>query len=416
MRIEQHAANIREQGYTVFPRLIPEADVEILRAAVLARLAEERPQRMWSETMVHLSDAVSTNITGVNFWRFFEERPELISLVLREPVLETLRLTLGEGFCIEHLSVGITDESRGFFPWHTHIGGLDDDAYPIRDGWPHVPTLDRITPVLYLNDTLHEDDGTLLMLPRRIGDAHAPEGDVWTEWPGQVEVRVPRGSVVIMEQCTWHAVRPMRRPMQRALIAGSFRAAHVPPHHKEAVGLRALAGRNALLDSVLPRESPGVAQQSPLSNPQGSKGVDATASRERTSEEIRNRSSGTHLPRVALEVEVSRRLQTTFAASTGWGLKHGWWEQDGLLLELNTPLGAMTLTLRQASPETRSFLLLDGVAYSYQGKLGREDAVVLKRFIVAVHPGLAAILQGHATPRQASTDSAPGVRGEKGTT
>lgn len=247
----KHARELLDQGFSVFPRVWADAEVERLRDAISACLAATAPPRLWSERDVRLGDGVVINYTGVVFYRLLMEHPEITELVLNPSVVESLRGALGRDMRLEIVGGVATDETRPFFHWHTHIGGFDDGKYQSHGGWPQITTAQRVTTLLYLDD-IDEDGGLFLVYPRAVGDPTAPPQDPasWP-WQGQVEIRVPKGSLVAIEQCTWHTALPMRRPGLRMFLGSSFRAEGVPAPAWVDPELAELARRCPLIASVV---------------------------------------------------------------------------------------------------------------------------------------------------------------------
>lgn len=254
MQGRTHAREIIERGFSVFENAWSVQEVELLRALILDRFHEEKqlPKQLWSAKDYEINDSVSMAYTGVVIYSMVHDRPQVAELLLEPNVVESLREVLGEGMAIEVVGAVVTDETRPFFAWHTHIGGFDDGDHQSFGRWPKIDTANRITTLLYLDD-IDDDGGLLLVYPRKVGDPTSPPMDPNVEpWEGQVEVRLKRGSLVAMEQCTWHTARPMRRKGLRVFLGCTFRAGHVPAPEWTDHRLREAAHRSELLASVLP--------------------------------------------------------------------------------------------------------------------------------------------------------------------
>ena len=252
--VNEPAQHLLDHGYFVLEQAWTPAEVDEMRALILDRFEEQdpKPENLWSTTDYEISPAVQVVYTGIVFYKLLEERPRLAELLLKPAMVDALRGVLGERMTLEIVGGLVTDETRPFFSWHTHIGGYDHGELHSTGNWPHIPTADRITTLLYLDD-IDDEGGVLLVYPRKVGDPTNPAADPGEEpWPGQVEVRVPRGSVVAMEQCTWHTARPMTRKGLRVFLGCQFRAGHVPAPDWADEGLRKAAHRSELLASVLP--------------------------------------------------------------------------------------------------------------------------------------------------------------------
>jgi hypothetical protein len=129
---------------------------------------------------------------------------------------------------IEVAGCVVSDESRPFFGWHMHAGGVDDGEYRKSGRWPTVTSMQRVMTLTYLQD-LTDANGPMLILPRKVGDPTAPPQELdAAAWEGQVELRVPAGSLVIVDECTWHAVRPKRGPGLRMFLGVGYAARYAP--------------------------------------------------------------------------------------------------------------------------------------------------------------------------------------------
>jgi hypothetical protein len=107
--------------------------------------------------------------------------------------------------------------------------------------------------LVYLHD-LTPESGTLLAYPRRIQDSTLPPYDPTLEhWSGQIELACARGTVVLMDQCTWHAARPKRSKGLRAFLACYFTSRDATKTSWVDDSLRPFAAEGSLLASVLPR-------------------------------------------------------------------------------------------------------------------------------------------------------------------
>lgn len=232
MTTNEHVRDIHERGFSVWEQCWSEAEVATLRSAIVSRLQEERdlPAQLWSETDYAIDDSISMSYTGLVIFSIVRDRPEIASLVLKPEVIAALRGVLGNDMALDGVGAVVTDETRPFICWHAHIGGHKGGEYKNDGNWPVIETADRITTLLYLDD-IDDDGGLLIVYPRTVGSSTAPPMGMDPNvepWPGQVEVRARRGSLVALEQCTYHTARPMRRAGRRVFLGCSFRAARVP--------------------------------------------------------------------------------------------------------------------------------------------------------------------------------------------
>ncbi|MBX3125322.1 MAG: phytanoyl-CoA dioxygenase family protein [Polyangiaceae bacterium] len=253
-----HARELRERGYCVLENAWSREEVTRLREGVEESVRRAALGRMWSE--VPEGDEVMVTASGVVITRFFAQHPDLAELLIKPEVVAVLREAFDGPVALETAVAGVSDASRPFVRWHTHIGGLDDGEH--REGpagrgdsasvhWPHLERIERVGTLLYL-DELDDETGPLLVYPRAVGDPTAPpHPSTGTHWDGEVALRAAPGTLVILEQCTWHAAERMSRSGHRSWIGCYYRPAALPAPRWVDESLRALASRAAALESVL---------------------------------------------------------------------------------------------------------------------------------------------------------------------
>jgi len=218
------ARNIFERGYAVFEDVLDPDETRALREGIVELLGEINPPKYYAAQTEMISANVAITSTGLAISRLLDDRPALRPLVLREPVIEAMRDILGDGTRLELAGAVVSDEERPFFRWHTHIDGEEEGERYRARSWPAVERVERVLTLLYLDD-IDDRSGPLYVLPRRAGDPTPPPFDLDLErWPGMVELRPRAGTLVALEQCTWHAARSLRGPGLR-ILAGCYWAA-----------------------------------------------------------------------------------------------------------------------------------------------------------------------------------------------
>ncbi len=219
------ARQLREQGYAVFEGYADDAGVATLRAAIEALVRAIDPPRFYASPTEVLSDDVVITSPGLAISRLLTARPDLRPLVLRPALLDAMRATLGDDAVLELAGAVVSDRTRPFFRWHTHIDGMDEGDRVQRNAWPPVDEALRVLTLLYLQD-LDDETGPLYVLPRRVGDPTEPPHDLdLHDWPGMIELRPRAGTLVALEQCTWHAADSLRGPGLRSFVGCYFAAA-----------------------------------------------------------------------------------------------------------------------------------------------------------------------------------------------
>ncbi|MCB9738654.1 MAG: hypothetical protein H6747_05240 [Deltaproteobacteria bacterium] len=167
--------------------------------------------------------------TGFVIHRLLVEYPDLRPLVLPPQLIEAVQSLLGADARLEILGTVVTDRRRPFFEWHTHIDGTDESERYRAGVWPKIDRLRRIFTLLYLDD-VDADGGPVLVMPRRVGDSCRPPYDIHQQrWPNDVEIRPAAGTMIVIDECTWHAVMPMLRDGERIFVGAYFAAGDTPP-------------------------------------------------------------------------------------------------------------------------------------------------------------------------------------------
>jgi hypothetical protein len=222
------AEQLCERGYAVFEEYLDPGAAATLRERLLALAEPVRPPTLYEPDTRELGEASAVSASGLALRGFAGRHPELLDRYLRPPLVALLHDTLGE-VRVEELGALISDTARPFFRWHTHIGGEDEGVRFKSGRWPRPERVERVLTLLYLDD-VDEEAGALYVLPRTIGEPTEPPGNIdEVEWPGRVALTPKAGTLVALEQCTWHAAAARQRPGERVLAAAYFAGAEVAP-------------------------------------------------------------------------------------------------------------------------------------------------------------------------------------------
>lgn len=223
------ASPLATRGFDVLEDLVSAGDARTLRDAILAEVAAIAPPALYAPELRAIGDDVAITSTGLALSRLLARRPQLAPLVLATPLVGAMRAALGADARLELAGAVVTDRARPFFSWHTHIDGLEESARARAGAWPAVPDVRRVLTLLYLDD-LDDDTGPLLVLPRRAGEPTAPPHALDApSWRGELVLRPRAGTLVALDQCTWHAARAMSREGPRVFVGCYFAAAHATP-------------------------------------------------------------------------------------------------------------------------------------------------------------------------------------------
>ncbi len=252
MTSARRAEELLERGYTVFEGLYTDEEVSRMREPIARRYEALGSPPTFARPPLEPAPGVEISIVGLIFHKLGAHAPELAPLVLRAEVAEAARAVLGENTFLEYTAAVVNHGERPFFPWHAHMGGVDNAEFRKGGLFPRYEASDRVTGLIYLDD-LTDDVGALLVHPRRISDeTRPPHEPTQPHWPGQVELPCRRGTVVLLEQCTWHAARPKRSPGLRAFIAFYLTSARAAPPSWVDDSFRAHAAAAPVLASLLP--------------------------------------------------------------------------------------------------------------------------------------------------------------------
>ena len=223
-----HATALRERGYTVFERAYDPSWVAVLRGELEALYEALGRPPLHDPGHRELAPGIQLCAAGLAVHSLLAQRPAYASTLLRPAIVAAIREVLGD-MVLEVAGCVISDRTRPFFAWHTHVGGVDDGVHRRRGVWPEVGGVERVMCLLYLQD-VDDARGPMLVLPRAAGDPVAlPYDHTLENWPGQVELRPPAGSVIAIEQCTWHAIRQMQGPGLRMFVGTTFAARTTAP-------------------------------------------------------------------------------------------------------------------------------------------------------------------------------------------
>lgn len=221
---EERAEELRTQGFTVFDGLYGADWVARMRAAIL-RVYDEagRPECYSPQTREHQ--------TGLYVGPAGFAIPQLLphldpeERVAHPDVVNALRAFLGEDMRLEIAGAVVSDASRPHFAWHNHVGGHDDGIYRKSGEWPTVDHARRVMTLTYLQD-LDDEHGPVHIQPHSVGEASAPPHDPRTrQWPNGVVLNPRAGSLVVIEECTWHAVAAATKNDKRIFVGLAYAAA-----------------------------------------------------------------------------------------------------------------------------------------------------------------------------------------------
>ncbi len=207
----------REDGYFILEGVIPEADIDMLRAEC-ARAMAIVEQAMDEEGV----DTIGLNHRGQRYIvpLQYKRSDRLPGFLFSEAMAEICRATLGEEayvfleqFVVKGPEVGME------LGWHQDAGYLPHDSPAYNTVW--IPL-----------DDVDEDNGTIYVLPYgRAGTRHRVEHALqpgsndkvgyFGPDPG-VPIVMPAGSLAVFSSTTFHRSGPNRTPRQRRAYLAQY--------------------------------------------------------------------------------------------------------------------------------------------------------------------------------------------------
>lgn len=227
------------------------ARIRTALAGIYGRL--EQPP-LWSAEPLWQGENVEISNTGLVIHKLLSFDPSLHADLLDAEVIEIIRGALGHDMHLEFAGAVITNHTRPFFKWHNHVGGIEDEKYRRLGLRPAIERPERVAMIVYL-EAMGPGTGQLLIHPQRVSGASGPPGVVEEpNWEGQVEVSGGPGTVVMIDQTTWHAALPRTVSHELRMFFGLwFAASCVPKTERVDESLFAVESPDPLLRSLLPR-------------------------------------------------------------------------------------------------------------------------------------------------------------------
>lgn len=200
--LEVHATSdelafFAEQGYLIRERLFPPEHVERLRTALAEILDDEIKQMGISR---------SRRFGGTFLRHLMEKHSAFLELFRFQPTLSVARAMLGPQVQVLPMTARISypNEPNQETHWHFHQRVIPDPMPPFF-ARPHV-----IDSLIYLDDT-NDANGPICIVPGTHHRIHEDlPGDCFDDIPGQVTLRLPAGSCVMIHGATWHRALPTR--------------------------------------------------------------------------------------------------------------------------------------------------------------------------------------------------------------
>ncbi|MEZ4372602.1 MAG: hypothetical protein R3B07_17380 [Polyangiaceae bacterium] len=218
MQAEQLLDDFVAHGYAVVPDFWNAARCAELQVAVEAIWRELGEPPLFSEEDIQLAPDVNVTQVGFTLLSLFGRSDAPLPFVTDSRLIELFERCLGEAFELEQVSAVLCDQERPFFFWHSHLGGIDGADFRNHE-WAPRERIDRMVCTLYCCP-VNAEYGTMLVQPRSLAEStRAPYVPGREPWPGAVDLSGPIGTLVLLDEATWHAVRPMQVVGRRCFAA-----------------------------------------------------------------------------------------------------------------------------------------------------------------------------------------------------
>ena len=142
-------------------------------------------------------------------------------------IIETLRELFDDEVRLVHNGARMSSEnSVARLSWHHHYS------------WDEAEVVGRARPTralagFYLDGTAPEV-GPFIALPRAVGEPiGAPRAALEEAWPGEVEVIMPPGSLVLFDTALWHAAKAGTQSGMRRTFGAHYQGWSNPRSHPE---------------------------------------------------------------------------------------------------------------------------------------------------------------------------------------
>ena len=232
--LKASARQVCERGYCVLPSVFTPAECQAIKKLLLA---------VW-----RARGEPSLAGFGMGIHPLLEHAPDMAPYYARPIILDALEAVLQDEPRLAHTGARVSSEaSDAAIGWHEHYA------------WDKQNVLDRKKPqrVLfgcYVNGSTPEA-GPLVVLPRRLNDPIAPAAPALkSDWPGQVVVHAPPGSIVIFDTALYHTAHRGYESGLRILWGAHCQGRNNPmPHPEDNDADNATLRRHVQHDSRLRR-------------------------------------------------------------------------------------------------------------------------------------------------------------------
>lgn len=248
---KSYADEVVETGYSLIEGLYSPSEVEAIRDELTALYDVAGRPPLSTEKTEFFAPNIRIESIGASFYSIAQRRPRLARYRMKPFLFQVLKHLLGDDFVLDTTLCQLSDTSRPVGEWHNHLGGLDQTLYEELFDADRLAAIDiprRLNVFVYLND-IAPGGGQLRLYPRVVNPLDAPFPETQEHWEGQVTPTFSKGTVLLLDQATWHTATPRIQPGMR-MIFGLFVSERRAPHRLWSEGYAGPEG--LVLEHVAP--------------------------------------------------------------------------------------------------------------------------------------------------------------------
>ena len=238
---EERAEEVRTRGFTLLRDLYPPEAIARVGEALDQLHRDLGSPPLTGNGARWLEEGVEIAPPGLAIYGLLGFLPELAGDLFRPEAVEVLRALLGPAMHLELVGAVLSDETRPFTEWESHVGGIDDERWRREGRRPRREAVVRMVHFLFVDPL--DGAGPWQVIPRAVGDSVVARGELGDRsWPGAERIEASAGSVLLMEESVWHSVLPLSRAGRRRFVGSYFASAEAEVPIGRDASLDHLAG------------------------------------------------------------------------------------------------------------------------------------------------------------------------------
>ena len=217
--VEKKAQEVYDNGFCILEAIYTPLEIAEMRDLMDTYWEEQGspPMENWGFGIAPLAQKV----------------PELIQYFSHPDVVAVLKAVLRDEVHLVHAGARMSGaESAPAIGWHHHYAWEGYDEWD-KNAIPTRPKIERVLGALYV-DGSNAQSGPLVALPRGFQTPfQSPLGEMTDNWPGELKVEAPPGSMVVFDTTLWHTAHRGNTPGTRHLFGAHFQGWSDPRPHPE---------------------------------------------------------------------------------------------------------------------------------------------------------------------------------------